>query len=139
MTYSSSTQDSAPRAWCKQFLSGRRKPDVLRPDIVGMQGSTGMVIRLRPCMTENTTLGLCSFQVIFSTTTSSEASMETCRRNMIFLNMNIHGPPCFEEKRHRDSARYIHGPAHGNGGPARTAPGSHGPRRQCHGQGPAGA
>ena len=39
---------SALRGWCKQCLPGRRKPDVLRPGIVGMRGS--MVVRLRPCM-----------------------------------------------------------------------------------------
>ena len=39
---------TALRAWCKQCLSGWSKPDVLRPDIVRMQGS--MVIRLRPLL-----------------------------------------------------------------------------------------
>ena len=28
------------RAWRQQYLPGRRKPDVLRPGIVGMRGST---------------------------------------------------------------------------------------------------
>ena len=40
------------RAWCKQCLPGRLKPDVLRPVIVGTRGP--MVTRLRPCMTTST-------------------------------------------------------------------------------------
>ena len=36
------------RARCQQCLPDRRKPDVLRPGIVGMRGVD--VIRLRPCM-----------------------------------------------------------------------------------------
>ena len=40
------------RAWCKYCRPGRRKPDVPRPDIVGMRRSMG--IRLRPCTTTNT-------------------------------------------------------------------------------------
>ena len=43
---------TALRAWCKQCLPGRSKPDVLRPGIVGMRGS--IVIRLRPCMIMST-------------------------------------------------------------------------------------
>ena len=40
---------SAFRAWCYIAMSGRWKPDVLRPGIiVGMRGS--MAIRLRPCI-----------------------------------------------------------------------------------------
>ena len=39
----------SPLLRCKQCLPGRPKPDVLRPGIGGMRGST--VIRLRPCMT----------------------------------------------------------------------------------------
>ena len=35
-------------AWCMLYPHGPRKPDVLRPGIVGMRAST--VIRLRPCM-----------------------------------------------------------------------------------------
>ena len=43
---------TALRAWSKQCLPGRWKPDVLRPGNVGTLGS--MVIRLRPCMTMST-------------------------------------------------------------------------------------
>ena len=43
---------TALRVWCKQCLPGWRKPDVLRPGIVGMRGC--MVIQLRPCKTEYT-------------------------------------------------------------------------------------
>ena len=43
---------AALRARCKQCLPGRRKPDVLRPGIVGMRRSR--VIRLRPRMTMST-------------------------------------------------------------------------------------
>ena len=45
---------TALRAWCKQCLSGRWKPDMLRPGIVGMRGS--MVIRLWPRMRSSTPL-----------------------------------------------------------------------------------
>ena len=38
---------TALRAWCKQCLPGRLKPDGLRPGIEGMRGS--MVGRQRPC------------------------------------------------------------------------------------------
>ena len=38
---------TAIRAWCKQCLPGRLKPDVLRPGTVGMRSS--MVLRPRPC------------------------------------------------------------------------------------------
>ena len=39
------------RAWCKQCLPGRWKPGVLRPGIVGMQGS--MVIYTTTAMHDN--------------------------------------------------------------------------------------
>ena len=38
---------TALRAWCKQCLPDWRKPDVLRPGMVGMRGSTA--IRRRAC------------------------------------------------------------------------------------------
>ena len=43
------------RAWCKQCLPGRSKPDMLRPGIVGMRGGS-MAIRLRPCMRSSASL-----------------------------------------------------------------------------------
>ena len=46
------------RAWCKQCLPRRGKPDVLRPGIVGIQGS--MIIRPRPCMRSSTSLLSCT-------------------------------------------------------------------------------
>ena len=33
---------TAIRAWCTRYLPGWVKPDVLRPSIVGMRGSTAM-------------------------------------------------------------------------------------------------
>ena len=43
---------STLRAWCEQCLSGRPKPDMLRPDIGGTRGF--MAIRLRPCSRSST-------------------------------------------------------------------------------------
>ena len=40
-------QLTAFRAWCKQCLFGRRKPDVVRPGMAGMRES--LLIRLRAC------------------------------------------------------------------------------------------
>ena len=39
---------TAVRAWCKQYLPGQRKPDVLRPGIVGKRGS--IIIRTTTAM-----------------------------------------------------------------------------------------
>ena len=39
------------RAWCKQCLPGRWKPDAHRPGVVWVRGS--FVIRLWPCMTSS--------------------------------------------------------------------------------------
>ncbi|CAN0126745.1 unnamed protein product [Laminaria digitata] len=47
---------TALRAWCRRYLPGRWKPDVLRPGIAGMQGS--VAIRLRPCMIRSTYRGV---------------------------------------------------------------------------------